>query len=306
MQENKEPIRMLIDTLSSKLISLYHDVDHARNIAWTILHFVTGYTKSQLIVNSQMNISINQVNKIEHIINMHVVNHKPLQYIFKEVTFLNLTLELHEGILIPRAETEYWCNELIEQLTKVRLSTQEQASLNFLDICTGTGCIGLSLAQAFPLSTVYMIDIDSDACKLAKINAEKNNIKNTIIIKSDLYQRLPTHIRFDLIVSNPPYISYKRWKNLEPMVKTWEHEHALTAKNSGTYLIKKIIKQASLWLRKNGDFNKAKIPQIVIEMDDNQAKKLSRLLKHYRFGNILVNKDLAGRDRTIEATLLTP
>jgi len=304
MQTNKpQSVNDLIYHMALKLISIYPDIDHAKNIAWAILQFVTSYTKAQLLVNSTMNISQIQLKKITQIIKAHTQEHKPIQYIFKQIPFLDLVIQLKKGILIPRPETEYWCNELIESLKKSQLNQNHQPMLTILDLCTGTGCIGLSLAKALPSSIIYALDISADACNIARINAQLNNINNTIIIKSDLYQKMPKNIKFDLIVSNPPYISYKRWKKLDPMVKNWEHKNALTAKKGGTYLIKKIIKQALQWLTYNAQLQKAGIPQLIIEMDDNQAKKISKLLKHYGFSNILVKKDLAGKDRVIEASL---
>lgn len=297
-----ESVKELISNIISKLIPIYSNIDQAQNIAWQILQFVTKYTKAQLLVNSQINISELQLQKIEEILKLHVKKHKPIQYIFEHTTFLDLDIKLNPGILIPRPETENWCNELINDLRQVKLNDKAEASLTILDLCTGTGCIGLSLAKAFPKSTVYAVDISADACKLAKINAEQNNIKNVVIIKSDLYKKIPK-AKFDLIVSNPPYISYKKWKHLDPMVKKWENPNALTTKNSGTFLIKKIIKQASQWLKSNSLLKHSDIPQIIIETDNDQAKKVGKLLKHYGFDNIIVKKDMANMDRVIQASL---
>lgn len=299
----KTNVKEIIDNISSKLMPLYQNADQATNISWLILQFVTDYTKAQLVVNSQINISQLQLKKIEEIIYLHVEKHKPIQYIFKHVPFLNLDINLKPGILIPRPETEHWTNDLIEVLESTKLNQKQEHLLTILDLCTGTGCIGLSLAKAFPLSTVYALDISNDAYNLTKINAQQNEIKNIIVLKSDLYKKLPKDIKFDLIVSNPPYISYKRWKKLDPMVKKWENPNALTAKKGGTYLIKKIIKEAPKWLKYNTQLKNAGIPQVIIEMDDNQAKKISKLLKHYGFDNIIVKKDIANLDRVIEASL---
>jgi len=304
MQTTKqESVKELILNITSKLIPIYHNTDHAKTIAWSILQFVTSYTKAQLVVNSQINMSESQQKKIEEIIYIHVEKHKPIQYIFKHVPFLDLAITLKPGTLIPRLETEQWCHDLIEALKKANLNQKQESSLTILDLCTGTGCIGLSLAKNFPRSTVYALDISNDAYNLTKANAHSNDVKNIIILKSDLYKKLPNTIRFDLIVSNPPYISFKKWKNLDPMVKNWENANALTSKKSGTYLIKKIIKEAPQWLTYNPELKKANIPQLIIEMDDNQGKKISKLLQHYGFGSIIVKKDMAERDRVIEASL---
>jgi len=304
MQTNtSQSAKDLILLITSQLISRYQDISYAKNTAWLILQFATGYTKAQLLVNSQINISQSQLKKIDDILQIHIKKHKPIQYIFQQIPFLDLAITLKTGTLIPRQETEYWCNDLIENLKKANLTKEQQKSLTILDLCTGTGCIGLSLAKAFPLSTIYALDISNDAYKLSKKNAELNAITNVIFLKSDLYNKIPKKIKFDLVVSNPPYISYKRWRKLDPMVKNWESPTALKAKNSGTYLIKKIIKQAPQWLKENAQLKKAGIPQLIIEMDDNQGKKVSKLLKHYGFNNIIVEKDLAGMDRVIHASV---
>lgn len=298
-----EPVKEIISYITSKLIPIYPNINQAQNIAWLILQFVTNYTKAQLIVNSQINISQSQLDKIEDLLKSHVKKNKPIQYILGHTPFLDLDIKLKQGILIPRPETENWCNDLIEDLKQAKLNQKAEIYLTILDLCTGTGCIGLSLAKAFPKSTVYAIDISDDACKLAKINAEKNNIKNIVIIKSDLYRKIPKEIKFDLIVSNPPYISYKKWKHLDPMVKKWENPIALTSKNSGTYLIKKIIKHARQWLKVDSESQGLGIPQIAIEIDIDQAKKVRKLFKHYGFDDVIIKKDMANLDRVIQATL---
>ncbi len=285
----------LISNINSQLKAIYHNEEQAKMLSWAILEFITHQNKSQLILNKKISLSDEQAKELEKVLYMHTIKLKPLQYIFKKVPFLAIDVLLKEPILIPRSETEQWCHEIIQRIKDIK-------NLTILDLCTGTGCIGLAIAKEKPDSIVYAIDLLPEACKLAEQNAKHNNIENIKIIRSNLYQNLPKDLKFDLIVSNPPYISYKQWKHLDPMVKKWESRTALIAKDSGTYLIKKIIKQAVHWLKPNNQFIKTDIPQLIIEIDQNQSSKVTKLLRHYGFTKITTKKDLFEVDRVIEAS----
>lgn len=302
MQPTHSSIKELVSHITSPLLAIYDDKEQAQMIAWHILEFVTGYTKTQLLTNSQIN-SQQFIKRVKEILALHIIHKKPIQYIFESVPFLALNIKVKPGILIPRSETEYWCAQLIEDIQKRADHSFYRQPITVLDMCTGTGCIGLSLAQAFPNMHVYALDISPHACALTRMNQQQNSLANVTIIKSNVYAKLPRGLAFDLIVSNPPYISCRRWKRLDPMVKKWESATALTAKRAGTYLIKKIIRDAPQWLKRSSPLSSMDIPQLILEMDDDQSKKISKLLKRYGFGRIIVQKDLAGMDRVISASL---
>lgn len=223
--------------------------------------------------------------------------HKPLQYILGDVPFCNLTIQVKKPILIPRPETEEWCTWLIEKLQPIK---NEQ--LRILDLCTGSGCIALALAKALPESTVIGIDINPEAISLANTNKKLNKIINVNFVQSNLYEKL-TRQTFDIIVSNPPYISENEYKELEPTVREWEDKKALVADAEGFAIHKKIIEHAKDFLRNNKLLEKYNIPQIVMEFGKGQEEQMKHLLKAAGFTNIMVHKDLSDIYRWIEGEL---
>lgn len=186
----------------------------APRIASWIVELATGKQALRIVTHPEEPLTLEQVDAVSTILKQLISDRKPLQYILGSVPFLDLELIVRPPLLIPRPETEYLCSWLIEKLEKIPLT--------ILDMCTGTGCIGLSLAQALPASTVYLVDISPLACTTAQENALKNNITNVTIFQSDLFTNLPQELRFDLIVSNPPYVTEEEWTTLAPEVRLWK------------------------------------------------------------------------------------
>ena len=257
--------------------------------AWWLLEFVTDKSRTELQYSS-IKLSHTQQTQLDEYVDQINIHHKPLAYILGWVPFLDLKLLVQAPTLIPRPETEAWVDELI---TVIEKSNHEK--LTILDIGTGSGCIALSLAQAFPLAQVYALDIASSALKLAQKNAELNQIKNITFLQSDVFNNLPADIKFNLIVSNPPYIDPA--VQLDQSVAAWEDHGALFAPNHGMQIVEQIIQQAKNYLKKNNglDF------QLVMEIDASQGVIVKKLLHDYNFKNIEIKKDQFDRDRTVWA-----
>ena len=254
--------------------------------AWWLLEFVTDKHRSQLQFASQQ-LTDNQQKKLDEYIQQIAIGHKPLAYILGWVPFLDLKLLVTPPTLIPRPETESWVNELISVIKK-----SDAKNLTILDIGTGSGCIALSLAQAFPTATVYALDIAQTAITLAQQNALENNIVNITCLQSDLLSSLPANLKFDMIVSNPPYIDPAA--QLEISVLNWEDHGALFASNHGMYIINTIAQQEKNYLKKNDELDY----QLVIEIDASQGAIVQKLLENCDFTNIEIRKDQFDRDRT--------
>lgn len=169
--------------------------------------------------------------------------------------------------------------------------------LQILDLCTGSGCIALALADALPKAKVYGTDIADAALALAHENAQHNHITNVNFIKSDLFEKISAAQKFDLIVANPPYIPEQNWSTLEPSVKDWEDKHALIAPDQGLALIKKIIATAPAYLKPNNLLKKLGIHQLYIEIDETQGAIVSTYLQNHGYTHTTIAKDLAGKDR---------
>lgn len=254
--------------------------------AWWLLEFVTDKTRTQLQFGTEQ-LTPEQQQKLDAYIKEIAIDHKPLAYILGWVPFLDLKLLVTPPTLIPRPETENWVDELINTIRKVQTE-----HLTILDIGTGSGCIALSLAQAFPTSQVYAVDIAQSALELAQNNAQLNNISNITFLESDLFNNLPTDLKFDLIVSNPPYIDPT--VKLDKSVANWEDHGALFANNQGMHIIEKIIQQTKNHLKKNNELNY----QLVIEIDVSQGNIVKKLLENCGFDSVEIRKDQFNRDRT--------
>ncbi len=261
--------------------------------AWWLLEWITGKTQTELIIKYHEQLSDAQQLLLEKTLKEIIDEHKPIQYILGSVPFLSLDITVRPPILIPRPETEFWCSWLIE-----KLKTVGDQPLMMLDLCTGSGCIGLSLAHAFPNATIYASDISEEACSLAKENAQKNHITNIKIVESDLFKDLPKK-SFDIIVSNPPYIAPEEWPTLQESVKGWEDMRALITPDAGLALITKIIEAAPSHLEKNSVLTVNDIPQLVIEIGYLQGISVKYLMSRAGFSNVSVHKDQSGNDRFV-------
>ncbi len=275
---------------SKKLSPAYSHQEVAINVAWWLLEHAFGKTRAQILLERDIPEVINtQMNTwIELIIQEHV----PIQYILGWVPFLDLSLAVQHPILIPRPETEEWCGQLIETL---KLTTTER--FDFLDLCSGTGCIALSVAHAFPQAHVVASDINPQACSLIEHNKIKNNILNCTVIESDLFTNITN--KFSIIAANPPYITPGEWQELEPRVKLWESPQALVAEREGLELIEKIITQAPHYLEKPLD----NIAQVWIEIGHLQGAAVIEIFKKACYKKIEVLKDYYGKDRIVTGSL---
>lgn len=170
---------------------------------------------------------------------------EPLQHILSEVDFFGLKLKSTKDALIPRSETEYLCELICEEYFK-----DDSANLNILDLGTGTGAIALSIANHFKNAKVVAVDFSDVALSLAKENAAKNDISNVEFIKSSWYENLKG--KFDLIISNPPYLTQDEYETAQDEVKVYEPKNALVADNNGFSDIELIIKEASKYINEGG------------------------------------------------------
>lgn len=254
--------------------------------AWWLIQAATQQSKEHLICNNYA-LTEKETQLIESWIQEIQEHHKPLAYILGWQPFLDLKISLQPPTLIPRPETEEWVEATIKMLRQANLN-----KLTILDIGTGSGCIALALAQALPDSHVYAIDISEHALSLAQKNALQNKITNVTFIKSDLFAAIPTDLKFDLIVSNPPYIPRKAV--LQPSVLNWEDHHALFANRQGIDIIEQIIKNSQAWLQSNS------LPfQLILEIDETHTNLVQKILQTYNFSAIYIKKDAFNKPRTV-------
>ena len=216
----------------------------------------------------------------------------PLQHLLGYWYFMGEKFIVSENTLIPREETEFLVNCAIEKINKIKKET-----VQILDIGTGSGCIACMIAKNAPQAEVLGVDISSDALQVALENAQKLDlIKKVVFRKSDLFSALREGEKFDVVVSNPPYISEDDYKNLDSTVRDFEPKSALLAKENGLEFYKKIIKQAAKYVNYGG--------YIAFECGMGQAREICTLLERNGFQVSDVIKDLAGIERVVAARMV--
>ena len=209
-------------------------------------------------------------------------NGEPVQYIVGNVDFYGYKINVNKNILIPRFETE----ELIfKTINLIKKNLNE--NIKVLDIGTGSGCISIALKKEIPGLDITAVDISEDALVVAKNNALENNCEINFI-KSDLFNNIDD--KYDLIISNPPYISYD--EQIMDIVKKNEPHLALYAKNNGLYFYEEIIKNSSNYLN-----DKNIIAFEIGYLQANEIKKMAH--KYYPNSNIIIEKDMQEKDRFV-------
>jgi len=222
---------------------------------------------------------------------------EPLQYIFGYMEFLGLKIKVGQGVLIPRPETELLAEEAIKTvkrkllgLRKISPHTSRFTSLRFLDLCTGSGCLALSLAKELPDREVYGTDTSDSAIEYAHENAELNMIKNVTFLEGSLFKPVK-ELTFDLIVSNPPYIRSNDIKDLQPEIKDWEPQDALDGGADGLDYYRLIIPAVKNHLNEGG--------YLMLELGINQADAVKDMAENAGLKDITLIKDYAGIDRIL-------
>lgn len=208
----------------------------------------------------------------------------PLQYITNKQEFMGLEFIVNENVLIPQPDTEI----LVEEVINICKNNFDNKEIRILDLCTGSGCIGISISKNIDNSKMVLSDISNKALEVAKVNSIKHNI-DLSIIQSDLFDSI--NDKFDIIVSNPPYIKTNVIKTLDKEVQN-EPEIALDGGEDGLKIYMKIIKKAYNFLNDNG--------YLCLEIGYDQKEDVIKLIENEeKYTNIYSKKDLGNNDRII-------
>lgn len=209
----------------------------------------------------------------------------PLQYILGEWDFYKYTFKVGEGVLIPRSDTEILVEKAVEYLKNTK-------NPQVLDLCAGSGCIGISIAKDYPHSTVTLVEKFDKAFRYLEQNIKLNDAKNAKALKGDVLKGDGGDGIYDLIVSNPPYIPPNEMDIISPETN-FEPETALLGGEDGMLFYKAIIENYKKSLKKGG--------MLGFEVGINEDEAVANLLKEALFENITVTKDFNGINRVVTA-----
>lgn len=209
----------------------------------------------------------------------------PLQHITGKANFMGIDFFVNENVLIPRFDTE----NLVEKVLK------ECEGKSVLDMCTGSGCIILTLAKLGKIKKSVGVDISEKALEVANKNKEMLLVDNVSFVKSDLFEAIKESDRFDIIVSNPPYIPTAEIDKLMVEVKNHDPYIALDGKEDGLYFYRKISEDARAFLNQGG--------MLALEIGYDQGESVPKILADDGYKDIKVYKDLSGLDRVVTANI---
>ena len=256
------------------------EIDDAALDAWYLLEYVTGISRAMYFMDMNRLISSEQEKQYRNYVGNRV-RHIPLQHITGVQEFMGLEFCVNEHVLIPRQDTEVLVESVLGDV---------QSGMEILDMCTGSGCILLSLLKLCGCDSINGtgVDISGEALKIALHNAKKLGVQAQLF-QSDLFEKVEGI--YDIIVSNPPYIRTAVIEELKEEVRFHDPFHALDGKEDGLYFYRKIVKESTKHLKKGG--------KLYFEIGHDQGEDVSKLMKQVGFADVTVKKDLAGLDRVV-------
>ena len=278
--------KQLIQTFYSNL-QYYYPKTEVRSFVARILEHEKKWQQIDIHLNYENQTDVNLVNKID-IITKKLINYEPIQYILGKTFFYDFNFNVAPGVLIPRPETE----ELVDIIVKRK---DLKSKLNILDIGTGSGCIAISLSKLIPETQVFAIDVSDTALEIATKNAKKNKAKVSFHKSDILNWENDTFFdehRFDIIVSNPPYIPLNDFESLEDNVKKHEPKIALfVPDNDPVIFYRRIAEMAKDCLNEHGS--------LYFEINETYGEEVVLAVKKAGFDNIKIIKDINGKDRIV-------
>lgn len=258
--------------------------------AWYLLEYVTGVSKAMYFAEPERAVSEENADRYIDCIRRRAA-HIPLQHITGEQEFMGYPFYVNEHVLIPRQDTETLVEEAIQVM---------RPKMKILDMCTGSGCIVLSILkmcrEKYYMTELQGIgaDVSEEALKVARENGRRLEVPVTWI-QSDLFAKIPEEEKYDVIVSNPPYIETAVIDTLQEEVRLHDPYIALDGKEDGLYFYRRIISEAGKYLKMQG--------KLMFEIGCDQAEAVEELMKNAGYEQITVKKDLAGLDRVVYGTL---
>ena len=279
-----------------KALESIHGIDEAESFFYLILEEKHKMKRIDLALNTDFEFSDEAINVWENLVT-ELKKEIPIQYLLGNTEFYGLSFVVNENVLIPRPETEELVDWIITEEKKIERFKERRIEgledLKILDIGTGSGCIAISLAKNIPDAKVFAIDVSAEALKVAKLNAEQNQVEVTFLEK-DILQTEDLLEQFDIIVSNPPYVRNLEKHEIKANVLENEPHLALFVDDFDALIFyRKIALLATKNLNNGG--------QLFFEINQYLGKEMIQLLNELSFSDIELRKDIYGNDRMTRA-----
>ena len=281
-------VRDIRNYYCEQLCSIY-DKNESNTLILILFEYYFNINRIKMSLEPELRLSESEMLKL-HFAVKDLLKNKPIQYIIGETEFCDLKFIVNENVLIPRPET----SELVRLIAN---SHQPSTISNILDIGTGSGCIAISLAKMIPQSNVYALDISEKALDVAKENAINNNV-NITFIHDDILTKTQTltQTKFDIIVSNPPYVRELEKVDMHNNILQWEPHNALFVSDEDPLIFyRSILEFSKKHLKENGE--------IWFEINEYLGKEMKALCEEVGLSNIEIYKDFRDKERFLRTHL---
>jgi release factor glutamine methyltransferase len=285
-------VKQLATYIQSQLKSVV-DVNELQQFVWLIFDYLRGYSRLDLMMKVEEELNDDEVDFIYKAVE-RLQGHEPLQYVLGQTTFMDLVLKVNKNVLIPRPETEELVTWILDEHPQAPSNNHFNEALNILDIGTGSGCIPITLKKNRPLARVEAWDISAGALETARGNAMLNGVdvdfEERDVLKFNDYSLVSRHI----VVSNPPYVTLKEQAKMGQNVLDFEPHLALFVEDDAPLLFYRAIAKMAIECLVPGGY-------LYFEINEAYGQEVCSMLKELAFQQIVLRKDLSGRDRMIRA-----
>lgn len=268
------------------ILPVINDTQECKSITKRILNHYFNYDLLAMALGKEVSMTQEEEKVLDHVI-QRLKKHEPIQYILGEAYFAGRCFTVTPAVLIPRPETEEMVHHILQE--------NKRAGLKIIDIGTGSGCIAITLKKTLEKSVVCALDISENALKVARENARKLDAQ-VYFIQADIFSDAPLSGRWDIIVSNPPYVRLVEQKLMQKNVLYYEPPQALFVEDAQPFIFyTRIAVLAKKHLTRGG--------KVYLEINEAFGKTIAGLLRHAGFDKVAVRQDLQGKDRWIIGTL---